>query len=95
MNVRAIWLLSRAALPHMRKAGGGSIINVASTLGIVGARNRAAYATSKGAVVLLRTSVPLTRRLSRALYFVFADGCGNPRNQSGSRRCADLSVHRQ
>jgi NAD(P)-dependent dehydrogenase (short-subunit alcohol dehydrogenase family) len=37
----------------MRKAGGGSIINVASTLGMVGARNRAAYAASKGAVVLL------------------------------------------
>lgn len=53
VNVRAVWLLSRAALPPMRKAGGGSIINVASTLGMVGARNRAAYAASKGAVVLL------------------------------------------
>lgn len=53
VNVRAVWLLSRAALPQMRKAGGGSIINVASTLGMVGARNRAAYAASKGAVVLL------------------------------------------
>ena len=59
VNVRAIWLLSRAALPHMRKAGGGSIINVASTLGIVGARNRAAYATSKGAVVLLTKSMAI------------------------------------
>jgi NAD(P)-dependent dehydrogenase (short-subunit alcohol dehydrogenase family) len=53
VNVRAVWLLSRAALPQMRQAGGGSIINVASTLGMVGARNRAAYAASKGAVVLL------------------------------------------
>ena len=53
VNVRAVWLLSRAALPHMRQAGGGSIINIASTLGIVAARNRAAYAPSKGAVVLL------------------------------------------
>ena len=53
VNVRAVWLLSRAALPPMREAGGGSIINVASTLGMVGARNRAAYAASKGAVVLL------------------------------------------
>jgi NAD(P)-dependent dehydrogenase (short-subunit alcohol dehydrogenase family) len=53
VNVRAVWLLSRAALPHMRKAGGGSIINIASTLGIVAARNRAAYAPSKGAVILL------------------------------------------
>ncbi|HEX3351754.1 MAG TPA: SDR family oxidoreductase [Terriglobales bacterium] len=52
-NVRGLWLFSRAVLPHMRKAGGGSIINVASVLGINGARNRAAYSASKGAVVLL------------------------------------------
>ncbi len=53
INVRGLWLLSRAVLPHLRKAGGGSIINVASVLGINGVRNRAAYAASKGAVVLL------------------------------------------
>jgi NAD(P)-dependent dehydrogenase (short-subunit alcohol dehydrogenase family) len=57
VNVRAVWLFSRAALPHMRNAGGGSIVNVASTLGIVGARNRAAYAASKGAAVLLTKSM--------------------------------------
>jgi NAD(P)-dependent dehydrogenase (short-subunit alcohol dehydrogenase family) len=53
VNVRGLWLLSRAVLPAMRKAGGGSIINMASVLGINGARNRASYAASKGAVVLL------------------------------------------
>ena len=53
LNVRSVWLLSRAVLPHMRKSGGGSIINLASVLGIVGARNRAAYAPSKGAMVQL------------------------------------------
>lgn len=53
INVRGLWLLSRAVLPQMRKAGGGSIINTASVLGINGARSRAAYAPSKGAVVLL------------------------------------------
>ncbi len=53
LNVRGLWLLSRAVLPPMRKAGGGSIINMASVLGINGARNRASYAPSKGAVVLL------------------------------------------
>jgi NAD(P)-dependent dehydrogenase (short-subunit alcohol dehydrogenase family) len=53
VNVRALWLLSRAILPVLRRAGGGSIINIASTLGLVGARNRAAYAPSKGAVVQL------------------------------------------
>jgi NAD(P)-dependent dehydrogenase (short-subunit alcohol dehydrogenase family) len=52
-NVRSVWLLSRAVLPHLRKAGGGSIINMASVLGINGARSRAAYSPSKGAVILL------------------------------------------
>lgn len=52
-NVRAVWMMSVAALPHLRKAGGGSIVNVASVLGINGARNRGSYAPSKGAVVLL------------------------------------------
>ncbi len=59
VNVRGVWLFSRAVLPAMRAAGGGSIINIASTLGINGARNRAAYAPSKGAVVLLTKSMAL------------------------------------
>lgn len=59
INVRGLWLFSRAVLPHLRQAGGGSIINVASVLGINGARNRAAYAASKGAVVLLTKCMAL------------------------------------
>jgi NAD(P)-dependent dehydrogenase (short-subunit alcohol dehydrogenase family) len=59
LNVRSVWLLSRAALPLMRKAGGGSIMNVASTLGLVGARNRAAYAPSKGALIQLTKSMAI------------------------------------
>lgn len=53
VNVRGVWLLSTGALPYMRRTGGGSIINMASVLGINGARNRASYAPSKGALVLL------------------------------------------
>jgi len=58
-NVRALWLLSRAVLPEMRKAGGGSIINFSSTLGLMGARNRLAYAASKGAVTLLTKAMAM------------------------------------
>lgn len=58
-NVRGLWLLSRAALPQMRKAGGGSILNISSVLGLVGARARVAYAASKGAVTLLTKSMAL------------------------------------
>ena len=59
VNVRSVWLLSRAVLPHMRQAGGGSIINISSVLGLVGARNRASYAASKGAVTLLAKCMAL------------------------------------
>ncbi len=59
VNVRSTWLLSSAVLPPMRNAGGGSIINMASVLGINGAPNRAAYAPSKGAVVLLTKCMAL------------------------------------
>jgi meso-butanediol dehydrogenase / (S,S)-butanediol dehydrogenase / diacetyl reductase len=59
INVRGLWLLSRSVLPYMRKAGGGSMVNVASVLGINAARNRAAYAASKGAVVLLTKSMAI------------------------------------
>lgn len=59
INVKAVWMLSRGALPAMRQAGGGSIINVSSTLGLIGAHNRVAYSASKGAVTLLTKAMAL------------------------------------
>jgi NAD(P)-dependent dehydrogenase (short-subunit alcohol dehydrogenase family) len=59
VNVRAVWQLSRAALPHLRSAGGGSIINVGSVLSFLGARNRVAYAASKGAVLAMTRAMAL------------------------------------
>jgi len=59
VNVRAVWLLCRAVLPHMRTAGGGSIINMSSILGVAGGRERAAYSASKGAVTILTKSMAL------------------------------------
>jgi NAD(P)-dependent dehydrogenase (short-subunit alcohol dehydrogenase family) len=55
VNVRAIYLTSRAAVPAMRAGGGGSIINTASVSAFRGSVGRPshAYAASKGAVVSL------------------------------------------
>jgi len=55
VNVRAIYLTSRAALPALRAAGGGSIINTASVSAYRGSVERPshAYAASKGAVLSL------------------------------------------
>ncbi len=44
---------SKFAIPHLRKAGGGSIINIASTYGLIGAPNTPAYATAKGGLVMM------------------------------------------
>src|SRR6478735_4141504 len=59
VNVRGLWLLSRAVLPHMRASGGGSIVNIASVLSMLGARNRVAYASSKGAVMAMTRAMAL------------------------------------
>ncbi len=53
VNVMGAYLMSRAVLPAMIAAGGGSIIHIASQLGRVGAPARAAYCASKGAVIQL------------------------------------------
>jgi NAD(P)-dependent dehydrogenase (short-subunit alcohol dehydrogenase family) len=53
VNVTGAYLMSRAALPSMIAAGGGSIIHIASQLGRVAAPARAAYCTSKGAIIQL------------------------------------------
>jgi NAD(P)-dependent dehydrogenase (short-subunit alcohol dehydrogenase family) len=58
-NVKGPFLMSRAVLPAMRRAGGGSIINVGSVLGIVAIRDRAAYCASKGGVTMLTRAMAL------------------------------------
>ena len=53
INVNAVFRLCRASIPIMAAQGGGVIINIASTWGLVGAEKSAAYCASKGAVVQL------------------------------------------
>jgi len=59
INVDGLWLVSRAVVPHMKKQGSGRIINMASTLGLVGLSNRTPYASSKGAVVQMTRALAL------------------------------------
>lgn len=53
VNLRGPFLCARAALPHLLAGGGGVIVNVASTYGLIGAPLAAAYCASKGGVVNL------------------------------------------
>jgi meso-butanediol dehydrogenase / (S,S)-butanediol dehydrogenase / diacetyl reductase len=59
INVKGLWLMSRAVVPHMRVAGGGSIVNIGSVLSMLGARNRVAYSASKGAVMAMTKAMAL------------------------------------
>lgn len=57
VNVKSIYLVSRAIIPLMRKAGGGSIINMGSESAFVGFPMHPAYTSSKAAVVHLTRSM--------------------------------------
>jgi len=59
INVDGVWLACRAVVPHMKQARYGRIINIASTLGVVGLENRTPYASSKGAVVQMTRTLGL------------------------------------
>lgn len=59
VNVKAIFLMSREAIPLMEKNGGGSIINMASGWGLAGGPRAAVYCASKGAVVLLTKAMAI------------------------------------
>jgi 3alpha(or 20beta)-hydroxysteroid dehydrogenase len=53
VNATGVFYGMRAAIPALRRAGGGSIINIASIYGPVGAPGYVAYTASKGAVIAM------------------------------------------
>ncbi len=59
VNLKGTFLTCRAFLPAMTAAGHGCIINIASTAGLRGGRDRAAYCASKAGVVMLTRSLAL------------------------------------
>ena len=59
INLRATFLTCKYAIPHMRKAGGGAIVNTSSAQAVASQRTVAAYAASKGAIVSFTTTVAL------------------------------------
>ena len=59
VNVNGVWRMARAVVPHMKKVGYGRIVNLASTLGLVGLSNRTPYTSSKGAVAQMTRALGL------------------------------------
>lgn len=55
VNLTGPFLMSKFAIPHMRAAGGGAIVNIASQLGTIGVPDRSAYCTTKAGIIHLTT----------------------------------------
>ena len=53
VNVKGVFFCTKHAIPHLKRAGGGSIINLSSIYGLVGAPDVPPYHASKGAVRLM------------------------------------------
>ena len=53
VNQTGVFYGMRAAIPAMRRSGGGSIINIASTFGLAGVAGYFAYQASKGAIIMM------------------------------------------
>lgn len=59
VNVKATFLMARAVIPRMKRAGGGSIVNIGSGWGLKGGPRAAVYCASKAAVVNLTRAMAI------------------------------------
>lgn len=59
INLKGTYLTAHHAIPHMRKRGGGAIVNIASVQGIACQTNVAAYVASKGGLLALTRAMAL------------------------------------
>jgi NAD(P)-dependent dehydrogenase (short-subunit alcohol dehydrogenase family) len=65
INVKGVFFCTKHAIPHLRRAGGGSIINLSSIYGLVGAADVPPYHASKGAVRLMTKTDAMLYALDR------------------------------
>ncbi|PJG60647.1 SDR family oxidoreductase [Aeromonas cavernicola] len=57
VNVRGSWLMTRAVVPHLKAAGAGKVVNIASDTALWGAPRLMAYVASKGALLAMTRSM--------------------------------------
>jgi NAD(P)-dependent dehydrogenase (short-subunit alcohol dehydrogenase family) len=59
VDLKGVFLCSKYAVPHLRRRGKSAIINMASTISVVGIKDRAAYVAAKGGVAALTRAMAL------------------------------------
>jgi NAD(P)-dependent dehydrogenase (short-subunit alcohol dehydrogenase family) len=59
INLTSVYRCSKAVIPELRRAGGGSIVNVSSTAGLLAENRCAAYSAAKGGVLLLTKNMAM------------------------------------
>lgn len=65
VNFKSVYLTSHHAIPHLKAAGGGSIINISSNAGLLPRAHDPVYSTSKGAMIALTKSLALCHAKDR------------------------------
>ncbi|MFV0678161.1 SDR family oxidoreductase [Variovorax sp. tm] len=59
VDLKGVFLCSKHAIPHLEKRGRSAIVNIASTISVVGIKDRAAYVAAKGGVAALTRAMAL------------------------------------
>lgn len=63
VNLKGVFLCSKYAIPEIVRRGGGAVVNLASTISVVGIKDRAAYVAAKGGVAALTRAMALDHAL--------------------------------
>ena len=96
VNVRSIFLTTKYALPFLRAAGGGAILNIASVSSFVGQQGTPAYCASKGAVLMLTKALALDYGRERVRVNCLCPGITDtPMLRFHARHEADPDAHLQ
>ncbi|MBT2269002.1 SDR family NAD(P)-dependent oxidoreductase [Rhodococcus erythropolis] len=59
INLTSVYRCSKPVIPHLRRGGGGSIVNISSTAGILAENRCSAYSAAKGGVLLLTKNMAM------------------------------------